>query len=143
MYSLKRPPELVLLSKKRYGIFPKFQHVHQTIPHLGGFADLNHYPFSFFTPFLIRVSTVVFVHGVGTCRRQWEHLLGVAFVRMNRMIQFPRRQNLSFCNPFPIRAVMGIVCFHVHFQVTQRKRAIFKNVGGKLITSKSGFILPA
>jgi hypothetical protein len=79
-------------------------------------------------PLLIRVGTIVLVHRVGTRRTQRELHFGVAFLWKNWMIYFPRRQKLTFYEPFPIQAVRGTIYTHVHFLVTQRKLAIFINV---------------
>ena len=59
--------------------------------------------------------TIALIHCVGTRRTQGELQFGVAFVRKNRMIQFPWRQNLTFDDTLPILTVRKTVSTHVTF----------------------------
>ena len=45
------------------------------------------------------------------------------------MIQFRRRQNLTFDNTLPIQTVRGTVYTYVHVRVAQGKLAIFTKIG--------------
>ena len=53
------------------------------------------------------VCTIALVHCVRTSRTQGEHQFGIAFVRKNRMIQLPRRQNLTIDYTLLIQTVRG------------------------------------